>query len=289
MKAFEYAAPESLNEAVALLSKYGDRAKVMAGGTDLMQRMKIGEETTPASIVSLRKLRDLEHIDVTDGGVAIGALTSLSDVGHHELIGEQYTVLAEAAASIGSPQIRNRGTLIGNVCSASPAADATVALLALDASVTIAGGDGEHEVPIGDFLCGPRRSCLAAAQIVTGITIPANGWSASAYVRSGLRRAMDCCVASAAAALVVGADGTISDARVVLGALAPTPIRVQTAEDALMGQMLSDELLGQIGAAASTAAQPITDIRGSAEYRRELAGALARRAVSTACERAQSS
>ncbi|MGD8237728.1 MAG: xanthine dehydrogenase family protein subunit M [Armatimonadota bacterium] len=289
MKAFEYAAPESLDEAIALLGKLGDKAKVTAGGTDLMQRMKIGELETPDCIVSLGKLDDLSYINVADGGVTIGALATLSDVQGHEQIGQQYAVLADAAGSVGSPQIRNRATLVGNVCSASPAADAAVALVALDASVKVAGSNGEREVPMGDFLTGPRESCLRPGEVVTEILVPARGWSGSAYARSGLRRAMDCCVASAAAALTVDGDGAITDAHIVLGALAPTPIRVPQAEGALEGQSPSEELLAEVAAAASAAAQPIGDIRGSAEYRKELAGALARRAVSTAYQRAQSS
>ena len=289
MKAFEYAAPDSLEEALALLAKHGDRARLVAGATDLMQRMKIGEAETPDCVVSLRKLRDLAYINVTDGGLAIGALTCLRDVERHTQIWEQYTVLAEAAASVGSPQIRNRATLVGNVCSASPAADAAVALVALDASVQIVGDGGEKEIAMGDFFTGPRESCLRANQIVTEITVPAKRWSGSAYARSGLRRAMDCCVASAAAALIADAHGKITDARIVLGALAPTPIRVEAGEKSLTGQALSDELLDEIAAAAMAAAKPISDIRGSADYRRELAGALARRAATTAYERARSS
>ncbi|MFQ5811397.1 MAG: FAD binding domain-containing protein [Armatimonadota bacterium] len=222
-------------------------------------------------------------------GVAIGALATLADVQEHQRLREQYTVLADAARSVGSPQIRNRATLVGNVCSASPAADAAVALVALDASVKIAGSDGEREVPIGDFFTGPRESCVGPAEVVTEIVVPAKGWSGSAYARSGLRRAMDCCVASVAAALIVDDGGAITDARIVLGALAPTPIRVPDAEAAVQGQSLSDDLLAEVGAAASAAADPISDIRGSAEYRKELAGALARGAVGTAYERAQSS
>ena len=289
MKAFEYAAPATLDEAIVLLGEYGDRARLMAGGTDLMQRMQIGEADVPECIVSLRNFAALACINANDDAITIGALATLREVERHEQIRERYAVLAEAAASIGSPQIRNRATLVGNVCSASPAADGAVALVALDASVQIVGSDGETEVPIGDFFIGPRQSCLETSQIVTAIVLPARTWSGSAYARSGLRRAMDCCVASAAAALTVGDDGTIGEVRVALGALAPTPIRVPAAEEALTGQALSEELLSEVAAAASAAAQPISDIRGTAEYRRELAGTLARRAVGTAYERARSS
>ena len=289
MKTFEYTAPDSLDEAIALLAKHGDKAALIAGATDMMQRMKIGEAEVPDCIVSLSKLHDLAYINVADGAVAIGALTLLSDIERSEAIQKQYAVLAEAAASIGSPQIRNRGTLAGNVCSASPAADAAVALLALDARVKIAGSDGEKQIDIGDFFTGPRESCLEATQIVTEIALPAKGWSGSSYQRTGLRRAMDCCVASAAAALIVNADGEISDARVALGAMAPTPIRVPAAEEALTGQVVGEELLAEVAAAASAAAQPISDIRGSAEYRKDLAGVLARRAVATAYKRSRGS
>ena len=282
MKSFEFFEPTTLAEASRLFT--AEHAQLLAGGTDLVIGMKALTET-PQSVISLQKIAGLAGITRDGDGVSIGAMTKVRDIELSDEIQNGYTALAEGAAEIGSIQIRNLATIGGNIAHASPAADTVAALLALDAQVDIASADGERSVPIDTFFTGPGQTVLRAGELITRFRLP-NPASGSHYIKHKIREVMDLAFIGVASAVEV-ANGTITGARIGLAAVAPTPIRAREAEALLAGKSLTDALLAEAGEAAAAACSPISDLRCSAEHRREMVDVLTRRTVQEAVARAQ--
>jgi carbon-monoxide dehydrogenase medium subunit len=278
---FAYHRPDSLREACALLSE--PDAVVLAGGTDLMVRWRTGR-SAPSSVVSLRGLDELTGITATpDGAIRIGARVSLSELMADTTIRERCPVLIRAARFMGSPAVRHLATVGGNCCNASPAADLPPPLLVLDATVEITSADATRTVALADFFAGPGTTVLARGEILSAIILPARpGAWRTAFVRLDMRRAMDIALVSVAASLRWEGDSVV-DARIALGAVAPTPLRAIAAETAVTGRSLDVGALGGAAQAAMAEATPITDARASADYRRAMVGVLTRRALQ-ACE-----
>jgi carbon-monoxide dehydrogenase medium subunit len=283
MHRFEYHSPTTLSEAVALLDGFGESARVLAGGTDLLTALKERWET-PGHIVDLRCVPGLDEIayDPTNG-LRIGARVTVREVETSPLVRRHYPALAYAASTLASIQIRNLATLAGNICRASPSADTPPILLALDASVSIYGPNGERTAPLDAFFTGPGRTILARNEILTAIRIPPHlpCCFGAAYIKHSPRQAMDLAMVGVAAAVTME-SGWITGARVALGAVAPTPRRSRRAEATLLGCQPTRQLLMQAGAAAAAECAPISDVRGTADHRRAMVAVDTRRALQQA-------
>src|SRR3989338_5121255 len=281
---FEYLSPHSLEEACALLAQHGDSAKVLAGGSDLLVKMKDGL-MKPAVLVSLKNLDSLKAIRYESGkGVVIGARATHNEVMNNHLLQEKYRSVCEAAHSMEADQIRNIGTVGGNLVNAVPSADLPPILIALDARARIMGTSGERTVSLEDFFLGPGKTVLEKGEILAEIIIPDQPTTGSNYIKFGLRRAGALAVAGVASSVTVS-DSTCRDVRVVLGAVAPTPMRALEAENVLRGKKISQGLIEEAGKVAATESKPISDTRGSIEYRRNLVIVLTRRSLKAAIEK----
>ena len=281
---FEYVSPQSVQEACALLVQYGDSARVLAGGSDLLVKMKDGL-MKPAYLVSLKNLDSLKAIRYETGtGVIIGARATHNEVMNNRLLQEKYRSVCEAAHSMAADQIRNIGTVGGNLVNAVPSADLPPILIALDARARIVGTSRERTISLEDFFLGPGKTVLEKGEILAEIIIPDQPTTGSNYIKFGLRRAGALAVAGVASSVTVS-DGTCRDVRVVLGAVAPTPMRARQAENVLRGKKISRELIDEAGRIAAAESKPISDIRGSIEYRRNLVNVLTRRSLKAAIEK----
>ena len=267
----EYAAPTTLKEAVAILGKPRSGACVVAGGTDVLPRVAAGKMRRPKQLVSISHLPGLDKISLEARGVLrIGARVTLAEVAGSKQVARRIQGLIEAASYIGSEQIRNTATLVGNICSASSAADAIPPLLCADAVAEVAGSKGRRRVPIDELLAGPRKLSLKAGELVLAVRIPKpKGRIGSAYRRHGPRRAMDCATVIAAAQ-VAAKKGQIVEARLAVGAVHPVPVRCSVAEALLAGRAPDDDVLAEAAEAVAADVQPISDIRASAEHRRTI-------------------
>lgn len=290
MRAFEYYAPESLDEALALLRQGGESARPLAGGTDLVPQMK--ESATrfpyPQRLVSLGRVAELKGIEFTEqAGLRIGAGATMMDVAESPSVRERYPALAEGAGVVGSIQTMNMATIGGNLCNAAPSADAAPALLAYEAQAVIVGPGGRRAVPLAEFFLGPGRTALAADELLAELRLPVPpAQTGAAYRRHTPRKQMDIAVVGVAAVLTLE-GGRIQRARVALGAVAPTPVRAGRAESALEGQPPSAELFARAAEAAAAECSPISDMRGSAEFRRRLVRVMTERMLALAAERAK--
>jgi carbon-monoxide dehydrogenase medium subunit len=286
MLSSRYEAPQTVNEAVALLAADAD-AKVLAGGTDLLVQMRLSG-VHPAAFVDIKRIPEMLRLEIDSEGLRCGAAVPAAEIYENETIHSLWPGLAEATDLIGSTQIQGRATWCGNLCNASPAADTVPALIAVGAQVQVAGPDGEREVAAEDFCTGPGQTVLAQGELVTGFRIPAPApRTADAYLRLIPRSEMDIAVVGAGVSLTLDAGGSVTAARVALGAVAPTVLLVADAANALVGSTLDDAALDAAGAAASAAANPIDDKRGTIEYRKKVSGVLVKRAAKIAYERAQ--
>jgi carbon-monoxide dehydrogenase medium subunit len=276
---FAYHRPETLAEACRLLAAQPDAA-VLAGGTDLMVHLQQAwRGRRPPAVVNVKRIAELTRIRVTDAAIRLGALVTLTAVIEQPVIQAEYPVLPFTARYMGSPAIRNLATVGGNLCNASPAADLPPVLLVLDAEVGIAGTGGERRLPLGEFFRGPGQTALGAGELLVWIDIPRihRGWEIR-YERLDVRRAMD--IAIVGVGLALRLEGRrVGEARIALGAVAPTPVRVPDAEAALTGTDLTEAAMERAAALAMAAARPIGDVRASADYRREMVGALTRRGL----------
>lgn len=286
MKEFAYHLPSNLGEACNLLEKLGDEASVIAGGTDLLPRMK-DRQLNPKHLISLKSIPGLRGIQVNGDSLVIGALTTVSELVSSGLVAEKAPLLSQAAALLASVHIRNVATVGGNLCNAAPSADLAPALLVLEARARIAGPGGERVVPLEKFFSGPGETALAKGEILSGLEVPipagaSGGW----YCKYSLRRAMDIAVVGAAVLLTLDQRGErCLEARIALGAVAPTPFRVRQGEKALIaGEALSAGLAERVGELAAAEARPISDVRSSAEYRRKMVKVQVKRAIIRAWE-----
>lgn len=284
MQAFEYLRPETVAAAVTALNESGARA--LAGGTDLVPQMREGRRSA-SGIVDLKRIDELTAIAVgSDGGVTIGAAATATTVARHAEIARLYPAVAQSARLIGSLQVQNRASLGGNICNAAPSADAVPALLVYGARAVIAGRSGRREIALSELLRGPGRTTLEPGELLVSIVLPPPPpRSAAAYLRFTPRREMDIAIAGAAAWIALDAHGTIVAARIVLASVAPTAIRAPTAEARLIGEKPTAALIAEAGRLAAQDARPISDTRGSADYRRTLVSVLTARALTDNCAR----
>ncbi len=283
LRKFEFFSPSSLAEALELLDKHGVRAKLIAGGTDLLVQMK-AKLTTPSFVISLLRIPNLSEIGQDGTGCKIGALAKHAQIGDAPILQERWGVLASAARKVGSPQVRNWGTIGGNLCNASPAADTAPPLLILDAEVTLVGPRGERRLPLESFFIGPGLTALAQDEILQEILIPGiPGPSRWAYLKLGRRKSLDLALASVAVWLTADPHTNVCQrARISLGAVAPTPMRAKETEKFLEGRTLDERVILEAGEKACMECRPISDIRASAEYRREMVKILFPRAIKKA-------
>ncbi len=272
---FEYLAATSLDHALAAWSERPGAA-YFAGGTDLLPQMRSGRRL-PNRLIDLKRVPGLASIrDLDDGGVAIGAAVPLAVIEAHQSVTSRFPLLTRCCGSIGAPPLRNRATMAGNLCNASPAADTAVALLALDAIVMVFGPAGSRSIPIATFFVAPGKTALTPGELVTEVVLPGTAMGAQgSYLRLSRRRGMDL----ATVGVLVARTDTLGHTRhrVTLAAVAPTPLRVPEVE-----ALLDRKGVGaarEAAAIARAACSPITDIRGSAEYRREMVGVLTRRGI----------
>lgn len=279
---------ESVAQATAALAAEPGIARVLGGGTDLLVQMKSGM-VEPALIVDIKRIPGMSEIVAErDGGFRIGAAVSGARLGEHAALRAAWPGVAEAFALIGSTQIQGRCTMAGNVCNASPAGDSVPALVAAGARARIEGPQGAREVEVIEIAAGPGRTTLQKGEMVTAILLPPRGTRAGdAYLRFTPRSEMDIAVASAGVNLTLGADGRIAAARVALGAVGPKVVLCATAAAALIGTRAEDGALAAVAAAASEAARPIDDKRGTVAFRKATVGVLARRAARIALDRAE--
>ncbi len=287
MKSFEYFAPQSFNDAASLLRRYGNKAKLLAGGTDLCLRME-RRLVEPGILVDLKKIRTLRGIKTNSKGLTIGAVTLMDEIASSSLVKRRYAIVAEAASVVGSIQTRNRATLGGNLCNASPAADTAPALMALSARARIASSRRQREVALEEFFIGPGKTCLGSNELLKEILIPAPpGKSGSSFQRC-TRTAMDIALVNCAVFLSLAAKSeVIGDVRIALGAVAPTPVRAHPAEKFLMGKRADDRgALEEAAKMAAASVSPIDDVRSTASYRREMVRVLTRRALEEALAQA---
>jgi len=280
----QYQSPASIDEAVAALASIGG-ARVLAGGTDLLVQLRSGT-ASPAAVIDIKNIAALRTISETAEGFRIGAAVSGAEITDHEALVRAWPGVTEAAGLIGSTQVQGRASLGGNVCNASPAADTTPALIAARAVAEIIGPGGKRSIPVEQIATGPGETSLASGEIVVSFLLPKRpARSADAYLRLIPRTEMDIAVAGAGVSLTLNEDGTVADARVGIGAVAPTALVLDASF--LVGTTLDEATLAKLAEAAGAAARPIDDKRGTIDYRRKVVGVLAKRAALIAYERAK--
>lgn len=281
-----FEAPETIEAAVALLAGEKGIARPLSGGTDLLVQMRSGR-VEPDLIVDIKRIASTRTITREGGGYRIGAAVSGEELGEHPTLPQDWPGIVEAAHLVGSTQVAGRATLAGNLCNASPAADTVPAMVAAGATVRVVGPDGTRDVKASAIPVGVGKNSLEPGEFVESIFLPERAaGSSDAYLRFIPRTEMDIAVVGVGVSVTRDPDGTVTDARVALGAVAPTVVRVEDAEDAITGTKLDDEALAKLAAACEAACSPIDDKRGTVAFRTEVAGVLAKRAIQTAYERA---
>jgi aerobic carbon-monoxide dehydrogenase medium subunit len=281
-----YEAPKTIKEAAGLLSKAKGSAFVLAGGSDLLVRLKSGM-IEPELIVDIKRIPSMQTVTRTAAGFRIGAAVPCAALGENAALQKAWPGVVEAANLIGSDQIQSRCTIVGNLCNASPAADSVPAMVAAGAKAAIVGPKGRRTVAVEDVVTGPGKTSLKKGEVIEAITLPKPApKSGDAYLRFIPRTEMDIAVVSAGISLTLGAKGVIKKARVVLGAVGPTVLLVPAAAKAIVGTRLDAAALAKLAEACEAACRPIDDKRGTLEFRTEVAGVLARRAAGIAYQRA---
>lgn len=290
MRAVQYVAPRTLDEAVAALAEAGPTARVLSGGTDIIIQAREGRKDVSV-FVDVKKVPETMAVTVDDEGLTIGASVPCAELYENPQIVSRYPALIDSASLIGGIQIQSRASLGGNLCNASPAADSIPTLIVLGATCLIAGPGGRREIPVEQFCTGPGTNALQPGEILVSLRLPApQPNSGAAFERFIPRNEMDIAVCNAAASVRLDADGRrFEAARVAVGAVAPTPLLVEVAGSTLAGKEVSDARIAVAAEEAGQAANPITDMRGSISQRRHLAGVLTRRVIERAVERARSS
>jgi CO/xanthine dehydrogenase FAD-binding subunit len=286
VRRFDLVLPGSVDECIKALAQGGPETKLLAGGTDLLPQLKNGL-LKPARVIDLSGVARLRAIEAGNGkGLRIGSAVTARTLELDRAVRASYLSLAESGALVGSVQVRNLATLGGNICNAAPSADMAPPLLALDAEAVITGPKGERRVPIATFFTGVRRTVLASDEILVEIVVPNPGpHSGGNYLRHTPRRELDIAVVGVASQLTL-ANGVCTKARIALAAVAPVPLRATAAEQALEGQVVTPDRIKRAADLAVEAARPISDQRGSADFRRHLVRVLTRRTLTTALARA---
>lgn len=284
--AFEYHSPKSLDEALRLLARHGDEAKVLAGGHSLLPLMKL-RLASPRFVIDLGRIRNLNYVREADGKIVIGALTSHAEVAASDLLRRKCPLLAETAATIGDVQVRNRGTLGGSLAHADPAADYPAAILALDAEIRAVSSAGERTIAARDFFVDMLSTQLRPGELLTEVRIPPLGKAAGgAYIKM-YQPASGYAVVGVAAVVAINGAGKVEKVAVGITGVAPKPYRAEAVEKALQGKKWTPELIATAVRHAAAGADALSDIHASAEYRREMAGVIAGRALARAFDRAR--
>ena len=281
---FEYLAPKTLDDASNLYAELGASAKVMAGGTDTIPPMRDGA-FRPDYLIDLKNIPGLDTLTYDEKkGLKIGCLTKLFDIQTSPLVHEKNPSVAQAAKYIASTQVRHKGTMVGNICNASPSCDTGPILIAQNAQIHVHSLHGDRDIPAGEFFKGVKKTALQPGEIVTGITVPPLAADEhAAYIKHSVRKAMDLAIVGVAVWLKMDGE-TCVDARVVLGAVATTPVRAPSAEKILIGNVLTDNVIATAAVAAMDDCNPISDVRASAEYRHDMVRVFVKRTVKKALE-----
>jgi len=288
MRDFEYEAPITLAAAIELAGKHNSSARMLAGGTDLIDQVRVGR-LAPDMLIDVKKIAELNVLEHSSFGLRLGAAVPCYQVYGHCGIVSDYAALADSCRIIGGVQIQSRASVGGNLCNSGPAADSIPSLIALEAVALIAGPKGRREVAVEDFCTGPGKNVLAAGELLVELKFPARvANSGSHYRRFIPRNEMDIAVVGVGASVVLNdAKDKFVSARISLGAVAPTPLFAKAAGDALAGQPVNDDSIAKAAAAAKVIAKPITDMRGTAEFRMHITGVLVERALKAAVARAK--
>jgi CO/xanthine dehydrogenase FAD-binding subunit len=289
LQAFDYATARSVDEAVSLLAKYGDQARPLAGGTDIIVAVREGRRKV-AMLVDIKSIPEVNQLSFDMAqGLTIGAAVPCYRIYDDQEIAAAYPGLIDAFSLIGGTAIQGRASVGGNLCNASPAADTIPALIAHEATCIIAGPNGRREMPVEQFCTGPGRTALQNGEFLVALRMPPpRPNSGGQYLRFIPRNEMDIAVVGVGARVVLNQDQTsFVSARIALGAVAPTPLFVEAAGAVLAGKPVSDDIIQQAAEAAQAAARPIDDMRGTAQYRKHLVGVLTRRALRGAIQRAK--
>ena len=285
---FAYLAPSTLEDTVQALTQTPDdgaRRQVLAGGTDLIVQLRSVDQG-PRTFVDIKSLPETNQIEISDDEVFIGGAVSAATITHHQGLSDLLPGLVESVYLIGSTQIQGRATLVGNLCNASPAGDTIPALIANQAVCEILGPKGSRSLPVEDFVVGVQENALEPGEFVVGVRMPRpSAATADAYLRFIPRTEMDIAVAGAGVSVTLDESGVCTQARVSIGAVAPTALLVPEAAEALIGTTLDESSLRAAGEACSAAARPITDKRGTVEYRKKVVAVLCERAAAKAAER----
>jgi len=277
----------TMDEVFELFERHTD-ARILAGGTDLLVDLKSGRASV-TSLISIKKIDSLKQISLDNGDLHIGSLTTITALNDSPMVHERFPSLIDAASRMAAPQVRNAATVGGNVVSAVPCADLPPILMALDASVVTKSSDDERTIPLTSFFQHVRQTALSPGEIVTSIIVPApRPRSGAAYKRFSLRDGNSISVAGVAVNMQLNVSGEIESARVALGAVSPTPMLVEGAGSLLVGQKLDEKIGAEVASKAIAACRPISDVRGSADFRREIVGVLTKRALDAAWARASS-
>jgi len=278
---FEYLEPENVEKVVSLLSKYGSKAKIIAGGTDLVVQMR-DKTITPEYVIDISCIPGLDYIDYDKKrGLRIGALTSIRALEMSAELRRRYPVISQAASQLGSVAIRNTGTIGGNLCNAAPSAETAPALTGLSATAKIVGPRGERLAALEDFFTGPGSTVLQNGELLVEIQVPlVPPNTKGVYLKHSIRSTIDLAIVNVAAVLTLESEYEVcKDIKLVLGAVAPTPMRTRKAEQILRGKKVDETLINETAKVASDEVRPISDVRASAEYRKQMVEVLTRRAI----------
>lgn len=287
MHPYEYHPATNLTEAVSLLSRYGDRARIMAGGTDLLVQLRADRFAVDA-VVDVKAVPEVTELRL-NGALTIGAAVACYEIYEDQAIANAFPGIIDAASLIGGIQVQNRASLGGNLCNATPSADGICPLIVHSAVATITGVDGTRTIPVDEFCIGPGTNALKYGEMLQNVIVPAPApHFGAAYLRFIPRNEMDIAVAGVASAVTLNAAGDrIESARIALAAVGPTPIFAEQASGTLTGASATEESFAKAGETASTEASPINDMRGTVDQRRHLVDVLTRRTLAIAVERAR--
>lgn len=288
MHGFEYESPATLREAIEQLSNHNGSARPLAGGTDLIDHMRLGR-LTPQVLVDVKKISELNVLDTDDSGLHVGAAVPCYRIYGDADVNRHYSALADSCKIIGGIQIQSRASVGGNLCNSGPAADTTPSLIALEGVCVIAGPAGTREVAVESFCTAPGENVLERGELLVEVRFPPRpAHSGSHYRRMIPRNEMDIAVVGVGASVTLDEDGTsFASARIALGAVAPTPLLAEAAGEALIGEPVNDETIVKATEAAKEIVSPITDMRGTVDYRIHVTGVLVQRVLQTAVARAR--
>ncbi len=285
---FKYIAAENIDQVINLLNEYGERAKLLAGGTDILVQTRTGRFDLDA-LIDLKHLPETTNLDFGDEGLVLGSAVPCYQIYENPEIAAAYPGITDAASLIGGIQIQSRASLGGNLCNATPSADGICPLIVHYAKANVVSKDGSRSIPVEDFCTGPGQNILTKGEFLVSIEVPAprSGFG-SAYERFIPRNEMDIAVAGVASSVQLNTDGSIESARIALAAVGPIPILVVAANEFLVGKQPNDQIFSEAANLAAEAASPIDDMRGDVQFRRKLVNVLTKRTLSTSLSRARS-